>query len=192
MLNFLIFGPPGSGKGTQSVKLAEKFNLAHLSTGDMLRAEIAAETELGRKVSSIMAKGELVPDEVVIEMIAGKIDRAENVAGFLFDGFPRTVEQTVALEKMLNDRKMKIDSMLVLDVEHDELVKRLVGRAELSGRPDDKDTVVIENRIAVYRGKTEPIISYCRERGIYQPVNGMGSIEEIFDRLSVHVSRLAN
>lgn len=192
MLNFLIFGPPGSGKGTQSVKLAEKFNLAHLSTGDMLRAEIAAETELGRKVSSIMAKGELVPDEVVIEMIAGKIDRAENVAGFLFDGFPRTVEQTVALEKMLNDRKMKIDSMLVLDVEHDELVKRLVGRAELSGRPDDKDTVVIENRIAVYRGKTEPIISYCRERGIYQPVNGMGSIEQIFDRLSVHVSGLVN
>lgn len=192
MLNFLIFGPPGSGKGTQSVKLAEKFNLAHLSTGDMLRAEIAAETELGRKVSSIMAKGELVPDEVVIEMIAGKIDRAENVAGFLFDGFPRTVEQTVALEKMLNDRKMKIDSMLVLDVEHDELVKRLVGRAELSGRPDDKDTAVIENRIAVYRGKTEPIISYCRERGIYQPVNGMGSIEQIFDRLSVHVSGLVN
>jgi adenylate kinase len=192
MLNFLIFGPPGSGKGTQSVQLAEKFNLAHLSTGDMLRAEIAAETELGRKMGSIMAKGELVPDEVVIEMIAGKIDRAENVAGFLFDGFPRTVEQTVALEKMLNDRGMKIDSMLVLDVGHDELVKRLVGRAELSGRPDDKDPAVIENRIAVYREKTEPIINYCRERGMYQPVNGMGSIEEIFDRLSVLVSRYVN
>ncbi len=192
MLNFLIFGPPGSGKGTQSVQLAEKFNLAHLSTGDMLRAEIAAETELGRKMSSIMAKGELVPDEVVIEMIAGKIDRAENVAGFLFDGFPRTVEQTVALEKMLNDREMKIDSMLVLDVGHDELVKRLVGRAELSGRPDDKDPAVIENRIAVYREKTEPIINYCRERGMYQPVNGMGSIEEIFDRLSVLVSKYVN
>ncbi|NLA49863.1 MAG: adenylate kinase [Bacteroidales bacterium] len=192
MLNFLIFGPPGSGKGTQSVQLAEKFNLAHLSTGDMLRAEIAAETELGRKMSSIMAKGELVPDEVVIEMIAGKIDRAENVAGFLFDGFPRTVEQTVALEKMLNDRGMKIDSMLVLDVGHDELVKRLVGRAELSGRPDDKDPAVIENRIAVYREKTEPIINYCRERGMYQPVNGMGSIEEIFDRLSVLVSKYVN
>ena len=155
-------------------------------------AEIAAETELGRKMGSIMAKGELVPDEVVIEMIAGKIDRAENVAGFLFDGFPRTVEQTVALEKMLNDREMKIDSMLVLDVEHDELVKRLVGRAELSGRPDDKDPAVIENRIAVYREKTEPIINYCRERGMYQPVNGMGSIEEIFDRLSVLVSKYVN
>jgi len=184
MVNFLIFGPPGSGKGTQSVRLAEKFNLTHLSTGDMLRAEIAAGSELGKRMSSIMSKGELVPDEVVIEMIAAKIDSTKDCAGFLFDGFPRTVAQTAALEKMLNDRKMKIDSMLVLEVDHDELVKRLIGRAELSGRPDDKDPAVIENRIDVYREKTEPIINYCRERGIYQPVNGMGSIDEIFGRLS--------
>ena len=177
MVNFLIFGPPGSGKGTQSVQLAKKFNLAHLSTGDMLRAEISSGTELGKKMSSIMEKGELVPDEVVIEMIANRIDSANDVAGFLFDGFPRTVAQTIALEKMLNDRNMKIDSMLVLDVDHDELVKRLIARAELSGRPDDKDPAVIENRIDVYREKTEPIISYCRERGIYQPVKGMGTIE---------------
>ncbi|HOW10640.1 MAG TPA: adenylate kinase [Bacteroidales bacterium] len=183
MVNFLIFGPPGSGKGTQSVKLAEKFNLKHLSTGDMLRAEIAAGTELGKKMSSIMSKGELVPDEVVIEMIANKIDSTKGVAGFLFDGFPRTVAQTEELEKMLNERGMKIDSMLVLDVDHDELVKRLILRADLSGRPDDKDPAVIENRIEVYRSKTEPIIDYCRERGIYQPVNGVGSIEEIFERL---------
>jgi adenylate kinase len=183
MVNFLIFGPPGSGKGTQSVRLAEKFNLIHLSTGDMLRAEIAAGTELGKTMSSIMSKGELVPDEVVIEMIAVKIDNSRNAAGFLFDGFPRTVSQTVALEKMLNQRGMKIDSMLVLDVDHDELVKRLIGRAELSGRPDDKDPAVIENRISVYRDKTEPIIEYCRERGIYEPVNGMGTIEDIFERL---------
>jgi len=184
MVNFLIFGPPGSGKGTQSVKLAEKFNLTHLSTGDMLRAEIAAGTELGRKMSAIMAKGELVPDEVVIEMIAARIDSAKNTAGFLFDGFPRTVAQTEALEKMLNERGMKIDSMLVLDVDHDELVKRLILRAELSGRPDDKDPAVIENRIDVYRAKTEPIIEFCRQRGIYQPLNGVGSIDDIFERLS--------
>jgi len=114
MVNVLIFGPPGSGKGTQSVRLAEKFNLTHLSTGDMLRAEIAAGTDLGRKMSSIMSKGELVPDEVVIEMIAKKIDSTKGNAGFLFDGFPRTVEQTVALEEMLKRRKMKINSMLVL------------------------------------------------------------------------------
>lgn len=183
MVNFLIFGPPGSGKGTQSVKLAEKFNLKHLSTGDMLRAEIAAGTELGKKMSSIMSKGELVPDAVVIEMIANKIDSTKDVAGFLFDGFPRTVAQTEELEKMLNERGMKIDSMLVLDVDHDELVKRLILRADLSGRPDDKDPAVIENRIEVYRSKTEPIIDYCRERGIYQPVNGVGSIDEIFERL---------
>jgi len=183
MVNFLIFGPPGSGKGTQSVKLAEKFNLKHLSTGDMLRAEIAAGTELGKKMSLIMSKGELVPDEVVIEMIANKIDQSKGTAGFLFDGFPRTVAQTVSLEKMLNDRGMKIDQMLVLDVDHDELVKRLIARAELSGRADDKDPAVIENRIDVYKEKTEPIINYCNERGIYQPVNGMGTIDDIFNRL---------
>lgn len=184
MVNILIFGPPGSGKGTQSVRLAEKFNLAHLSTGDMLRAEIAAETEIGKKMSSVMAKGELVPDEVVIEMIASKIDSTKDRSGFLFDGFPRTVAQTEALEKMLNERGMKINSMLVLEVEHDELVKRLILRADQSDRPDDKDPAVIENRINVYRAKTEPIIDYCRERGIYQPLNGMGTIEDIFERLS--------
>jgi adenylate kinase len=184
MINFLIFGPPGSGKGTQSVKLAEKFNLKHLSTGDMLRAEIAAGTELGKKMSSIMSKGELVPDAVVIEMIAAKIDSTKGVAGFLFDGFPRTVAQTEELEKMLNARGMKIDSMLVLDVDQEELMKRLIARAELSGRPDDKDPSVIENRIDVYKAKTEPIIDYCRKKKIYQPVNGMGTVDEIFERLS--------
>jgi adenylate kinase len=190
MVNFLIFGPPGSGKGTQSVRLAEKFNLIHLSTGDMLRAEISAGTELGKKMSLIMSKGELVPDEVVIEMIAIKIDKNKESAGFLFDGFPRTVAQTIALEKMLNERNMKIDSMLVLDVDHEELVKRLIARAELSGRPDDKDPAVIENRINVYLEKTEPIINYCKEKGIYQPVNGMGSIDDIFIRLSDYMKKL--
>jgi adenylate kinase len=190
MVNILIFGPPGSGKGTQSVKLAEKFNLLHLSTGDMLRAEIAAGTELGEKMSQIMSKGDLVPDEVVIEMIANKIDNSKGQAGFLFDGFPRTVAQTVSLEKMLNERGMKIDSMLVLEVDHDELVKRLISRAEVSGRPDDSNPAVIENRIDVYREKTEPIIDYCRNKGIYTPVKGMGTIEDIFGRLSVELKKI--
>ncbi len=189
MVNFLIFGPPGSGKGTQSVKLAEKFNLTHLSTGDMLRAEIAAGTSLGMRMSSIMSKGELVPDEVVIELIASKIDKTKNTAGFLFDGFPRTVEQTVSLENMLEKRNMKIDSMLVLEVDHDELVKRLLARAELSGRPDDKDPAVIESRIDVYKSKTEPIIEYCRKKGLYRPVNGVGAIEDIFERLSEQIRK---
>ena len=190
MVNFLIFGPPGSGKGTQSVRLAEKFNLIHLSTGDMLRAEISSGTELGKKMSLIMSKGELVPDEVVIEMIAHKIDTSKGSAGFLFDGFPRTVAQTVSLEKMLNARGMKINQMLVLDVDHDELVKRLIARAELSGRPDDKDPKVIENRIDVYKEKTEPIINYCDQKGLSQPVNGMGSIDDIFKRLSDFMKKL--
>lgn len=190
MVNFLIFGPPGSGKGTQSVQLAQKFNLTHLSTGDMLRAEIAAGTELGKKMSSIMSKGELVPDAVVIEMIANKIDSTRGSAGFLFDGFPRTVDQTIALEEMLKERKMKINSMLVLEVDHNELVKRLTLRAEQSGRPDDKDPKVIENRIDVYREKTEPIINYCRQRGLYQPVDGMGTIEDIFGRLAGYMKQL--
>ena len=190
MVNILIFGPPGSGKGTQSVRLAQKFNLTHLSTGDMLRAEIAAGTELGKKMSSIMSKGELVPDSVVIEMIAGKIDSTRESAGFLFDGFPRTVDQTIALEEMLKKRKMKINTMLVLEVDHDELVKRLTLRAEQSGRPDDRDPKVIENRIDVYREKTEPIINFCRQRGLYQPVDGMGTIEDIFGRLAGHMKKL--
>jgi adenylate kinase len=137
-----------------------------------------------------MSKGELVPDEVVIEMIANKIDTTKGKAGFLFDGFPRTVAQTVSLEKMLNDRGMKIDQMLVLDVDHDELVKRLIARAELSGRPDDKDPAVIENRIEVYKEKTEPIINYCNQKGLYQPVNGMGTIDDIFERLSDYMKKL--
>jgi adenylate kinase len=117
-------------------------------------------------------------------MIASKIDGAKGYKGFLYDGFPRTVEQAVALEKMLNTRGMKINCMLVLDVDHDELVKRLVLRAEQSGRPDDKDPAVIENRIDVYKEKTEPIINYYREKGLYQPVNGVGNIGDIFQRLS--------
>ena len=190
MVNFLIFGPPGSGKGTQSVRLAEKFNLLHLSTGDMLRAEITAGTALGKKMSLIMSKGELVPDEVVIEMIAHKIDHSKGSAGFLFDGFPRTVAQTISLEKMLNERGMKIDQMLVLDVDHDELVKRLIARAELSGRPDDRDPAVIQNRIDVYKEKTEPIINYCNEKGLYQAVKGMGTIDDIFKRLNDYMKKL--
>ena len=152
--------------------------------------KLQPEQNLGKKMSSIMSKGELVPDEVVIEMIAARIDSTKGSAGFLFDGFPRTVAQTEALEKMLNERKMKIDSMLVLDVDHDELVKRLILRAEQSGRPDDKDPAVIENRIDVYKAKTEPIIEYCRQRGIYQPVNGMGTIEDIFGRLSRYMKKI--
>jgi adenylate kinase len=187
MINVLMFGPPGSGKGTQSVTLAEKYNLLHLSTGDMLRAELAAGTELGKKMSAIMAAGELVPDEVVIAMIAQKIDATRGKAGFIFDGFPRTVEQAEALEKMLKERGMKIDLMLVLDVNDAELTDRMKKRALVSGRADDADEAVINNRIEVYRAKTEPVIQYGRRSGVSRKVDGVGSIEDIFSRLCSHI-----
>ncbi len=185
-----MFGPPGSGKGTQSVTLAEKYNMLHLSTGDMLRAELAAGSDLGRKMAAIMAAGELVPDEVVIAMIAQKIDTTTGKAGFIFDGFPRTVEQADALQKMLKERDMKIDLMLVLDVNDAELMDRMKKRALISGRADDADPVVINNRIAVYRAKTEPVIEYGREAKVSRMVDGMGSIEDIFARLCSHIEKI--
>ncbi len=183
MINILMFGPPGSGKGTQSVTLAEKYNLLHLSTGDMLRAELAAGTPLGKKMEAIMAAGELVPDDVVIAMIAGKIDSTTGKAGFIFDGFPRTVEQAEALQKMLEGRGMKIDLMLVLEVNDAELMGRMKKRALVSGRADDADENIINNRIAVYRAKTEPVIDFGRKAGVSRGVDGVGSIDDIFGRL---------
>lgn len=187
MINVLIFGPPGSGKGTQSVTLAEKYNLLHLSTGDMLRAELAAGTTLGKKMEAIMAAGELVPDDVVIEMIARKIDSTTGRDGFIFDGFPRTVQQAEALQKMLEERGMKIDLMLVLEVNDTELMDRMKKRALVSGRADDADEAVINNRIDVYREKTEPVIEYGRKAGVSRQVDGVGSIGDIFERLCNHI-----
>jgi adenylate kinase len=187
MINVLMFGPPGSGKGTQSVTLAEKYNLLHLSTGDMLRAELKAGTELGKKMEAIMAAGELVPDDVVIEMIAQKIDGTTGKKGFVFDGFPRTVQQAEALQKMLEVRGMKIDLMLVLEVNDAELMDRMKKRALVSGRADDADEAVINNRIDVYRSKTEPVIDYGRSTGVSRQVDGVGSIEDIFERLCSHI-----
>lgn len=189
MANFLIFGPPGSGKGTQSEHLSEKFKLVHLSTGDMLREETSSGSELGIRLEKIMKHGELVPDEVVIEMIANRIDSNPEAAGFLFDGFPRTCEQAIALDNMLEEKSSPIATMLVLEVEHDELVKRLLARSEVSGRSDDRDESVIENRISVYKQKTEPVANHYIAKGKYDAVEGMGEIEDIFSRLSTVVDK---
>jgi adenylate kinase len=187
MVNILMFGPPGSGKGTQSVTLAGKYNFLHLSTGDMLRAELAAGTPLGKKMEAIMAAGELVPDDVVIAMIAQKIDSTTGKAGFIFDGFPRTVEQAEALQSMLQERDMAIDLMLVLEVNDAELMERMKKRALVSGRADDADEAIINNRIAVYRAKTEPVIEFGRKTGVSRSVDGVGSIGDIFDRLCTEI-----
>lgn len=183
MLNIVLFGPPGAGKGTQAEKLLKKYELVHLSTGDILRSELAAQTDLGLEAKKYMDKGELVPDHVVIGMIESKIDRNTGVNGFIFDGFPRTTAQAEALDELLNEKGTPITVMLALEVEKAELIKRLLNRGKDSGRADDQDESIIENRISVYNRETSPVIDFYRTQGKFSAIQGMGSIEEIFDRL---------
>jgi len=182
MLNIVIFGPPGSGKGTQSDKIIEKYGLIHLSTGDLLRAEIAGETELGLKAKNIMEKGALVPDEVVIGMIKNRIDANIGSNGFIFDGFPRTVEQAEALDNLLSEWNLKINLMISLTVERQELITRLLKRGKEQGRTDD-NLETIENRIKVYEDQTTPVMAFYTSQGKAQTVDGIGTIDEIFDRI---------
>lgn len=180
MFNLILFGPPGSGKGTQSEKLIEKYQLVHLSTGDILRAEIAGNTPLGLEAKKYIDKGELVPDSVVIGMIDSKIENNKSAKGFIFDGFPRTTVQAIALDKLLHDKNLTIDILIALDVEHDELVNRIKGRALKSGRTDDADINIIENRIKVYHDQTSPVINYYSKQNKYKLLHGNGQIDEIF------------
>ncbi len=178
MLNIVLFGPPGSGKGTQSENIIRKYNLVHLSTGDILRAELAAKTELGLKAKAIMEKGELVSDDIVIGMIANKLDANSEAKGFIFDGFPRTVAQAEALDKLMESKRMKVDLMIGLEVEKNELIKRLLKRGEETGRADD-NLETIENRINVYNNQTTPVMNYYKSQGKYLPVDGIGNIVDI-------------
>ena len=190
MLNLILFGPPGAGKGTQAEFLIESYQLIHLSTGDLLRSEIAERTQLGLEAKAFMEKGELVPDAVVIGMIKSKLEANQTARGFIFDGFPRTVEQADALDHLLNENKTPISGMLSLEVEREELINRLMGRGLVSGRADDQDQSVIENRINVYGQKTAPLISYYSAQGKHFGINGMGTIPEIAERLKETVDRL--
>lgn len=190
MLNIVLFGPPGAGKGTQAVKIIEKFGLVHLSTGDILRGELKAETKLGLEAKKFMDKGELVPDSVVIGMIESKLDQNLHARGFIFDGFPRTNAQAKALDELLTRKRTAITVMLALEVEKEELIKRLLGRGKVSGRADDQDISVIGNRINVYNRETAPVIDYYNSTGKFKAIQGMGSIEEIFDRLCLAISSL--
>lgn len=183
MFNLILFGPPGSGKGTQSEKLIAKYGLKHLSTGDLLRSEIAQQTALGLEAKKVMDKGELVPDEVVIGMISSSIDKYATVKGFLFDGFPRTAAQAEALDKLLDLKKAPISVMLALDVSEEELVKRLMKRGETSGRSDDTNESVIRARITEYHKKTTAVADYYKQFDKVTMIKGEGSIDEIFNHL---------
>ena len=183
MLNLVLFGPPGAGKGTQSEKLIARFHLVHLSTGDILRAEVANQTTLGLEAKKLMDQGLLVPDEVVIGMIESKLDAHPHSQGFIFDGFPRTQAQAKALDDLLNRKTTSITSMLALEVGEEELIARLLNRGKESGRADDQDESVIRKRINEYTTKTEPVRAYYAAQGKYTGINGIGSIDAIFDSL---------
>jgi len=181
MFNLILFGPPGSGKGTQSEKLVEKYQLIHLSTGNLLREEISNRTPLGLEAKSFMDKGQLVPDEVVVGMIDSCLEHHKDAAGFLFDGFPRTAAQADALDKLLNLKKTEISLVLALDVTEEELIKRLLNRGKTSGRSDDTNETVIHQRFAVYKSETAPIAEHYKKLRRFQTVKGEGTIDEIFN-----------
>lgn len=183
MLNIVLFGPPGAGKGTQSENLINKYGLVHLSTGDILRSEIARGTALGKKAKEIMDRGELVGDEIVIGMIESKLDENPHAKGFIFDGFPRTAAQAVALDDLLQKKGTGISGMLALEVDDEELVKRLLLRGQDSGRADDKNEEVIRRRIVEYNTKTLPLKNYYSEQGKFHSIEGIGSIDDIFKLL---------
>ncbi len=183
MLNIVLFGPPGAGKGTQSQKLIDKYGLVHLSTGDLLRSEIAAGTALGMEAKQIMDRGDLVSDEIVIGMIESKLDANPNANGFIFDGFPRTQAQAVALDDLLQKKGTAIGAMLALEVDNDELVKRLLLRGKESGRADDQNEDIIRNRVNEYNNKTLPLKKYYSEQAKFHSIKGIGSIDSIFNDL---------
>ena len=183
MFNIILFGPPGSGKGTQSERLIAKFGLKHLSTGDLLRSEIAGQTPLGLAAKSYMDKGQLVPDEVVIEMISSALDNNPQAKGFLFDGFPRTTAQAESLDKLLSHKQTEISLVLALQVTKKELVKRLLNRGLTSGRTDDVNEDIIGARIEEYERKTAAVAEYYQKYGKVIYVKGEGTIDQIFDSL---------
>jgi adenylate kinase len=191
MINLILFGPPGSGKGTQAVKLAQEFNLYHISTGDLFRSELKNETPLGVEAKKYMDKGELVPDEVTIGMLSNKLDEyAGKVDGFIFDGFPRTQPQAEALDKLLDLKNTSISLVLALDVEEDEIVHRIKERGKSSGRVDDLDDSIIRNRFKVYLKETAQVADHYKKVDKVVSLNGVGEIDEIFDALKAAINKV--
>ncbi|MFW2475764.1 MAG: adenylate kinase [Sediminibacterium sp.] len=189
MFNIILFGPPGSGKGTQSEKLIATYGLKHLSTGDLLRSEIAAQTPLGMEAKAIMDKGQLVPDEVVVGMISSALEQNPQAKGFLFDGFPRTEAQSIALDKLLKLKNTEIGVVLALDVSEEELVKRLLNRGKTSGRSDDTNETVIRARITEYHQKTTVVANYYAGFDKVVHIKGEGTVDEIFSLLRSEIDQ---
>lgn len=189
MFNLILFGPPGSGKGTQSDKLVDKYGLIHLSTGNLLREEIANKTPLGLEAKGFMDKGQLVPDEVVIGMVDSYFDKHKEAKGFLFDGFPRTVAQAQALDKLLELKKTTIASVLALEVGEEELIKRLLNRGKTSGRSDDLDEQIIRKRFSVYTSDTTPVAEHYKKARKFHSIKGEGTVEQIFSSIAEAVDK---
>lgn len=189
MVNIILFGPPGAGKGTQSAKLIEKYNLLHISTGDLFRKHLKEGTPLGQLAKGYMDKGNLVPDQVVIDMVDEKIRTTNNIGGIIFDGFPRTVPQAEALDSLLGSKNAPIKILVELMVDENELRQRLADRARKENRPDDAKTEVIENRIKVYKAETMAVADYYKKENKYASVVGVGKIEEIFDNICREIDK---
>lgn len=184
MINLILFGPPGSGKGTQAAHLVDHYGLTHISTGDLFRYEMGNNTPLGLKAKEYMALGQLVPDEVTIGMLRNKVESVGDTRGFIFDGFPRTVAQAEALDTLLAEMGEEITGLVALDVHEDEIVQRILLRGKTSGRPDDNDESIIRKRLEVYQSETTPVSDHYRRTGKSHIVQGIGSIDEIFQRLT--------
>ncbi|MBK7290285.1 MAG: adenylate kinase [Chitinophagaceae bacterium] len=189
MFNLILFGPPGSGKGTQSDSLVEKYGVIHLSTGNLLREEISQKTPLGVEAKGFMDNGQLVPDEVVIGMVDSYFDKHKDAKGFLFDGFPRTVAQAEALDKLLDLKKTSIAAVLALEVSEEELVKRLLNRGKTSGRSDDTNEEVIRKRFYVYSNETKPVAEHYKKAHKFHPIKGEGTVEEIFKSICKEIDK---
>lgn len=190
MINLVLFGKPGAGKGTQAAFLKTTFNLVHISTGDLFRYNIKNETKLGKLAQSYMDNGDLVPDQVTIDMLEAEVDRNPNAEGFIFDGFPRTEAQAGALDTFLETKNMKVNATIALEAEDDILVKRLLERGQTSGRTDDQDEEKIRNRFDEYNQKTDPLRDYYLGQQKFHSINGIGTIEEITTRLTSLIERL--
>ncbi|WP_276373104.1 adenylate kinase [Chryseolinea sp. H1M3-3] len=189
MINIILFGPPGAGKGTQSAKIIEKYSLVHIATGDLFRKHLKEGTPLGNLAKDYMNKGNLVPDQVVIDMVDDKIKNSGNASGIIFDGFPRTIPQAEALDKLLASKSTPIKVLIELVVPEDELRLRLADRAAKENRPDDAKPEVIENRISVYKGETASVAEYYKKLGKYASVVGVGEIENIFSNICREIDK---